>query len=111
MDCGQDRNPAADAGFEQELHLILCGSSLQLLIIRGDCGFICSDDMFSVFHRLQHECGRRLDAAHGFNDNIDGRVLEDIIRILCGKMRRDSFTMFADQSLDNIDGNTGPLGN
>ena len=67
--------------------------------------------MFSVFHRLQHECGRRLDAAHGFNDNIDGRVLEDIIRILCGQMRRDSFTMFADQSLDNIDGNTGPLGN
>ena len=76
-----DRNRTADTGFVVQPGAGLPGHGTKLVKMEGKGHLVRSDHGFSVLQRAQHHGCRRLFPAQKFADDLDFRILQDVIPI------------------------------
>ena len=77
-----DRDAAADARLEAEVDVLLLGHREHVLAELRDDILVGRHDALAGLHRAQHVLARRVDAAHELHDDIDLRVIEDILNLV-----------------------------
>ncbi len=72
-----DRYAATDAGFEQEVYGVRLGGAEQVAAVAGDDVLVGGNDVFAGRQRPEDIAFGRFFAAHQFDDDVDGRVVND----------------------------------
>ena len=89
LDRVDDRDRAADAGFVVQPRAGLLRHGAQLVKVQAQRHLVGSHHGFPVFQRTQHHGGCRLLAAEELTDDLDFRILQDIILVRGQHLVRD----------------------
>ena len=78
-----DGDAAADAGLEAHFQVLLARQAHDLFAVRCHKRLVGGDHVLAGVQRTQHDVARNGGAADELDDDVDFRVVQDVVEIVC----------------------------